>query len=472
MADENNNLITLREYEYLYKSDKNNIPKIEKNKNLYSLNKENYEALERFIKEYEPEELNELDNIDDCEEVDLRNCFQFHTNDTISVKNYVGLIQLESGFQIEILPKVDLSDNKDDPITKTKEVFLEMLEYLDDFPYKIFSDSSIDIKDFTILEIFIKLFVEEVKNLVKQGLKSSYITIEDNVPYFKGKFLVNQHLKHNLCHKERFYMAYDEFNLNRPENKLIKASLMKLQRITTNWDNSKEIKMLLNDFEMVGESLNYNKDLSKVKIDRNTLSYANIIQWVKVFLFNKSFTNFSGDGKNRALLFDMGKVFERYVAKKVEEVFTPNGWTVYAQAEGNTKSLFDKPPMFKLKPDLVIKMEDKDFEGKPIEKTVILDTKWKALNNDKSKNYGISQSDMYQMYAYSKKYKAENIWLLYPQNEDSQKIKDIEYKEFDEVNDNNLKPYQINTTVRVFFIDVAKINDSIKKLLGAINSLN
>ena len=453
MADENNNLITLREYEYLYKSDKNNIQKIEKNKKCYSLNNNNYEALERFIKEYEPEELNELDNVDDCEEVDLRNCFQFHTNDTISVKNFVGLIQLESGFQIEILPKVDLSGKDDDSNRKTKEVFLEMLEYLDDFPSKIFSDSSIDIKDFSILEIFIKLFVEEVKNLVKQGLKSSYITIEDNVPYFKGKFLVNQHLKHNLCHKERFYMAYDEFNLNRPENKLIKATFMKLQRITSNWENSKEIKMLLNDFEMVEESLNYNKDLSKVKIDRNTLSYANIIQWVKVFLFNKSFTNFSGDGKNRALLFDMNKVFESYVAKKVEEVFTPNGWAVYTQAEGNTKCLFDDPKMFNLRPDIVIKKGNK---------TVVLDTKWKVLNNDRRKNYSISQSDMYQMYAYSKKYKAETIWLLYPLNSEMREYieKYIEYKE--------LNTDLINTSVRVFFVDVANIDVSIKKLLWAM----
>ena len=470
MADENNNLITLREYEYLYKSDKNNIQKIEK---YYSLNKNNYEALERFIKEYEPEELNELDNIDECEEVDLRNCFQFHTNDTISVKNFVGLIQLESGFQIEILPKVDLSGKEDDSITitKTKEVFLEMLEYLDDFPYKIFSDSSIDIKDFTILEIFIKLFVEEVKNLVKQGLKSSYITIEGNVPYFKGKFLVNQHLKHNLCHKERFYMAYDEFNLNRPENKLIKSTLMKLQRMTTNWDNSKEIKMLLNDFEMVDESLNYNKDLSKVKIDRNTLSYTNIIQWVKVFLFNKSFTNFSGDGKNRALLFDMGKVFERYVAKKVEE-YIPKGWNVYAQAEGNTKFLFDEPQkMFKLKPDIVIKKKDKDVEGKTFGKTVILDTKWKALVNNENKNYGISQSDMYQMFAYSKKYSKENynkpsdVWLLYPKNENM-----IKYSEKNDYRDEEQIVFKSNdnTTVRVFFIDVENIDVSIKKLLWAM----
>ncbi len=151
----------------------------------------------------------------------------------------------------------------------------------------------------------------------------------------------------------------------------------------------------------------------------------------------------------------MSKVFERYVAKKVEDIFTPNGWTVYAQAEGNTKYLFDDPQMFKLKPDIVIKNINGD-------KTAILDTKWKALNNNPNKNYGISQSDMYQMYAYSKKYKAENIWLLYPLNSEMREYieKYIEYKE--------LNTDLINTSVRVFFVDVANIDDSIKKLLGFI----
>lgn len=45
---------------------------------------------------------------------------------------------------------------------------------------------------------------------------------------------------------------------------------------------------------------------------------------------------------------------------------------------------------------------------------IVMDTKWKVLS-DIVRNYGISQSDMYQMYAYSKKYNAEKIVLLYPQ---------------------------------------------------------
>lgn len=48
--------------------------------------------------------------------------------------------------------------------------------------------------------------------------------------------------------------------------------------------------------------------------------------------------------------------------------------------------------------------------------TVVMDTKWKLLSEN-TRNYGISQTDMYQMYAYSKKYDAEKIVLLYPQPE-------------------------------------------------------
>ena len=60
---------------------------------------------------------------------------------------------------------------------------------------------------------------------------------------------------------------------------------------------------------------------------------------------------------------------------------------------------------------------------------LIVDTKWKVLDayNNKRK-YGISQSDMYQLYAYGKKYEIEHnkghenkikpphLVLLYPEN--------------------------------------------------------
>jgi 5-methylcytosine-specific restriction enzyme subunit McrC len=61
-----------------------------------------------------------------------------------------------------------------------------------------------------------------------------------------------------------------------------------------------------------------------------------------------------------------------------------------------------------------------------------MDTKWKLLSNN-VRNYGISQSDMYQMYAYSKKYNAKKIVLLYPQP-DNLSEKEISFHSDDGVN--------------------------------------
>ncbi|MBS3768573.1 MAG: hypothetical protein KGY75_10700, partial [Candidatus Cloacimonetes bacterium] len=76
-----------------------------------------------------------------------------------------------------------------------------------------------------------------------------------------------------------------------------------------------------------------------------------------------------------------------------------------------------------------------------LNETIILDTKWKNLTN-KGKTYGISQSDIYQMYAYGKKYNNVNkIYLIYPYNDEfkiqkqaSEKItKFLPVKEFDNI---------------------------------------
>ena len=50
--------------------------------------------------------------------------------------------------------------------------------------------------------------------------------------------------------------------------------------------------------------------------------------------------------------------------------------------------------------------------------TWVLDTKWKLLDQgNRSNKYGISQSDMYQLYAYGHKFiegNQKNLMLIYP----------------------------------------------------------
>lgn len=171
--------------------------------------------------------------------------------------------------------------------------------------------------------------------------------------------------------------------------------------------------------------------------------------WSKVFLYNKSFTTFSGKTSSRALLFPMEKVFEEYVAKYARRVFGERGWQVSTQ--DCRYHLFDVPKRFALRPDIVIRRNNT---------IVIMDTKWKRLAPDMA-NYGISQQDMYQMYAYSKKYMRQNseapeVWLLYPKSNVSDGIGNPEF-----VSDDGVK-------VHVYFVDVERIEESLEHLNGMI----
>lgn len=294
------------------------------------------------------------------------------------------------------------------------------------------------------------MYLQEVRQLVKRGIKSAYVQQEDNLKYYKGKLLINKHIQKNIVHKERFYVAYDEFHPNRAENKLVKATLLKLQKLTNSAQNSKEIRQLLTAFEMVEPSVNYQKDFSKVHIDRNTSDYRMLMQWSKIFLMNKSFTTFSGNDQSRALLFPMESVYESYVAHNIKRIMGSDGWNITTQ--DRSYYLFMEPrKQFSLRPDIVLKKKDR---------IIIMDTKWKKLISNERKNYGISQTDMYQMYAYSKKYGTSEIWLLYPINDDMRERDDICFDSGD------------GTVIKIFFIDVANIEDNIIKLKEKVDSIN
>ena len=402
--------------------------------------KKQFENLEMFIHEFSGSEEN-ADALDF-----MRIDYRRNVGDRITVKNYVGLIQMKDGFQVQILPKISFGEEEDSGNARTKRIFLRMLRSMKDFPSKTFNDASLKVDQMNLYEIFINMYLQEVRHLVKRGIKSAYVSQEDNLRYYKGKLLVGQHLRANLVHKERFYVGYEEFLSNSPENRLVKSTLEKLQKITSSAENSKEIRQLLTAFELVESSTNYQKDFSKVVIDRNTKDYEMLMQWSKVFLMNKSFTTFSGSTTSRALLFPMESVYESYVAQQMKKLFRPDGWDISTQDKGHY--LFMNPRKhFALRPDIVLTKDDH---------TIILDTKWKNLINNERKNYGISQSDMYQMYAYSKKYKTSEIWLLYPINDEMRNSKPIKFDSGD------------GTTVNLFFVDVANIEDSLLVLKNDI----
>ena len=399
----------------------------------YTLEKKTFEQLENFILSNKNKETDALELMSISAKKGI--------GKVITAKNYVGIISMKDGTTIEILPKI--FSKSWDNILQVKKLLVDMLKSLRNLPYKSLQTSQLDVEKMDIFEIFIRMFLDEVLFIVKRGLKSSYETVSKNETVFKGKLLFLQQIRHNFAHKERVYVEFDEFNNNRPENKLIKSTLLYLYRQTKSVKNKNDIKILLNAFDEVEPSSNYKKDYLKFSPDRNMKDYITALLWCRVFLMGKSFTSFSGSNLAFTLLFPMERLFESYIETQMRKVLDSTKYKLSAQ--DRSYHLFTLPSKkFLIKPDIVVKRKVDDA-------VFICDTKWKILSDTKA-NHGISQSDMYQMYAYQKKYSAKHITLIYPLT-DKVEEKDIYFDSTD------------GTIVRVRFVDLLDIKNSLEEII-------
>ena len=317
----------------------------------------------------------------------------------IQARNYVGVLQTKSGLTIEILPKIANKNDTD----KSKAVFIKMLRALKNFPFKSSNLASLKTQNLPLLEIFISMFLCELEALVKKGIKSDYVALEENLNFLRGKLNINEQIKRNSIHKERFYVGYSEFLSDIKINRIIKTTLKFLYKKSNSSKNQQKIRELLFIFDEVSECEDYQNFFAKLVINRQVKHYEQTLLWCKIFLLNNSFTPHKGDDLAFALLFDMNVLFESYVGNFIKKNLPE---TILQHQE---KYLIEKPKRdFGLKPDIFLRYKNQNY---------IADTKWKIIRQDinkSEKKYKISQADLYQLYAYGKKYECGKLYLIYP----------------------------------------------------------
>ncbi|MGF1746216.1 McrC family protein, partial [Vibrio minamisatsumaniensis] len=336
----------------------------------------------------------------------------------IQVKNYVGVLFTPTGEHIEVLPKIGRkAENAKQAIVESRQVLLMMLQHLGSFRYVSSNQASVATKQMPLLEVFISQFLQSVNGLVKRGLKSDYVTQEDNLYYQKGKLKVSQQIRYNVVNKHKFYVEYDEYLIDRPANRLLKTALLKLGYYTRLATNQKLLRELQFAFADVPTSKSVKQDINALKLDRGMVDYHSPIAWAKLILDGFSPLSMKGDSSALSLLFPMEAVFESYVAS-VLRTQLPDGAELTTQAASKYLVTHNQRSQFQLKPDLLLTLPDNS--------KLILDTKWKLIDIEEH-NYGLSQSDLYQMFAYGNKYLdgKGDLFLIYPSHQAFEKP--IEY---------------------------------------------
>ena len=370
----------LKEYSFLQTTYKDN-------KEYPYIKPDTFEALEKFV----------LENEETAQYLKITTKKGF--GKVLQAQNYVGVIQTKDGTTIEILPKI-----KNATTEKSKDILIKMLKTLKNSPFKNLSVANLKSSKIPLFEIFISMFLEELAILVRNGIKSDYISKEENLKFLKGKLKISEQIKYNTIHKERFFVQYEEFISNRVENRLIKTTLQFLYNKSKLNKNQQRIREFLFVFDEIEISHNIKTDFSKIKLNRQMKDYEQVLLWCKTFLFENSFSPYKGNDIAFALLFDMNLLFESFVYSYLKK--SSNFQDIKSQDRTHHLAYENGIGRFRLKPDIVIN------GGK-----IIADTKWKILSEDKAYN-GVLQDDMYQLYAYGTKYdNCEKIYLIYPFDE-------------------------------------------------------
>ncbi len=332
---------------------------------------------------------------------------------SIKAKNFVGIIKVRNK-SFQIIPK--LSQKEKDSQEHSKQSIrnlLYMLTFTKKLKIKNSDLAGLNRVNDDFFETLIYLFAKNLLDLIQNNINKEYINLEDNLTFLKGKLDFPNHIKTNSILRNKFYLRYEEFCEDNLLNQTFKFITYILLNTTKNHNNYKILQELNFLFDEVSFKSITLEDLRKIHLNRLNNFYEPILNLAKIFLSNSSLELNSNNINTFTFIFDMNELFEEFIGELTKRIFFGSDYRVTLQ--GPSKCLVESKNgegrgLFRMMPDMEI------FKHRNKKPFLIVDTKYKILKEEDSKE-GVKQSDMYQMFAYSKKFKCPDIILLYPRLE-------------------------------------------------------
>lgn len=327
---------------------------------------------------------------------------------------WVGVIQVP-GLQVEILPKTDEREVGEAVVKGVRRNLLHMLAWGGLARVRDRGVAELAQRTGMLHDQLVARFLEHLGEELRRGADRCYEAEEGNLLTLRGKLVLSRHLPRNAAQKHRFYCRYDEINEFTAINSVLHAACLALRH----WSLPNEVQRslteplaLLADVTPAADP----KALPSVSFNRQNERFQDLYEFARMVLTGMAPDVRSGEVRCFTLLFDMDKVFERFVAAFIGRYVVPriHGLRLYPQGEGNRRYLYVPDDSDKgrrallLTPDMLFSL---DQPGQP-HRLFIIDTKWKQL--DKAMGARPANGDLYQLYAYLLRYGCERAFLLYP----------------------------------------------------------
>lgn len=324
----------------------------------------------------------------------------------LRLDNYVGVIETPCGTRIEILPK---SLDSDTDASHGRKLLQRMLARCLSLHSRQTAAAGLMTFKAPITEWVMRQFLEALDRLVKRGVRFEYHPVQEQHRFLRGRLLTAKQISKPPGRDHMFSIEHDVFDADRPENRLLKSALDLVRQSTSEHGNWRLAQELASYLAPVPPSRNVAGDFKQWRDDRLTAHYRPVRPLCELILSGQSPLAVAGEWRGLSLLFPMEAVFERYVELTLRVQL---GEGLQLTRTPSREYLCDHlgSGWFNLQPDLMVSGKAGRW---------ILDTKWKRIDETKGNprdKYGLSQTDLYQLFAYGHKYLdgVGDVALIYP----------------------------------------------------------
>ena len=323
----------------------------------------------------------------------------------LRVGAWVGLLQVPDGPTLELLPKVSEGTSSDELHT-SRLVLLRMLRAVPTLPFRVLPEAQLSLRaSSTLPDLLAALFLHQAERLLHQGLRTHYQAVEREQAFIRGKLRLNKPTG-TFLHPERLPVRFDERTRDNPPNRLLKACLRQLR----SGIHARRVQQYLFALDDIPASAHWAQDLALARRhDRSFATYAWLWPWVEWLLGGKAPGPSPGGARLPGLLFPTAQLFEAYLTDSLRR-YLPAQVLVHSQEA--VHHLLHAPGgtwHHRLRPDVVLRRGTDVW---------VLDAKWKEITTSPDHTYAAAQTDLYQLYAYGRRYLAEanrvKLALLYP----------------------------------------------------------
>jgi 5-methylcytosine-specific restriction enzyme subunit McrC len=174
-----------------------------------------------------------------------------------------------------------------------------------------------------------------------------------------------------------------------------------VERLTVRPSLAARASASLLSFEDVANTRITAETFERLTYDRNTERYRRAVQLARLIILNYSPDLRGGQEHVVAILFDMNKLFERFIfvqLRRAEPHYAARGLSISGQV---SKRFWSNKT---IRPDVVAAIQSADESA-----SVILDTKWKVPKDGQP-----ADDDLKQMYAYNVHLGSHRSVLVYP----------------------------------------------------------